>query len=139
MFKVLLITHGKLCLGMLDTIKIFTSHIEHITAIPFYIEEEGWDADAALHEYIEAIQEEDIVLVFTDILWGSINQKMMVQLGKKLNVHIVTGMNLPVILELISCNPDEIDHSMIALRTKGCQESIVYMKEYQFEFQDEDE
>lgn len=138
MVKVLLMSHGNLCRGMLDTLQIFVSDVSHITAIPFYTQEELNPLEE-LEAYAKTIQENDLVLIFTDILWGSVNQKVMVELGSKDNVHVITGFNLPVILEIISAGEENLTHDSITQRVQQCRESIVYMKDYNIEFQDGDE
>ena len=35
MYKILLTTHGNMCTGMLDTIKLIIPSIENVTVIPF--------------------------------------------------------------------------------------------------------
>ena len=139
MIKILLTTHGSLCRGMLETLKIFAAEPGCVQAIPYYIQEEGWDADAEMAKFISGIQDDDTVLVFTDILWGSVNQKMVVELGNRENVHIITGLNLPLVLELISTSEDELTEENIAQKVQDCQQSIVYMKRYEISYADGDE
>lgn len=139
MFKILLASHGTLCCGMLDTIKIFTAETNHIQAIPFYTQEEGYDAEAALDQYMAAVLPSDQVVIFTDILWGSVNQKLLNLVQGKQNIHLITGLNLPIILEIITINPEEITPQLIQEKVTSCQESIVYMNNYTIDFAAEDE
>lgn len=137
MFKVLLASHGRLCEGMLDTLKIFVSDVDSITAIPYYVE--GVDSEAAFTSFKASIKENDKVLVFTDIMMGSVNQNIVVQLQAYSNVHIVSGFNLPMVLELIACHPDDIESECIAQKVSTCASSMVYMNTYQVNYQDGDE
>lgn len=128
MLKVLLLSHGRLCEGMLDTLSMFQPSVEHITAIPFYVN--GVDSDAALQEYLHAIQKEDTVLIFTDILMGSVNQNIMVACENKTNVHVVSGYNLPVVLELLTCDSKNLTSQWIEEKVTACKDSIVSMDSY---------
>ena len=90
MFKIALASHGSLCRGMLETAKLFTQDVSFIQIFPFYEENPESDAEAQLDAWIEDIHEEDVVVMLTDILWGSVNQKIMMKLQNRTNVHIVT-------------------------------------------------
>ena len=139
MYKILLTTHGKLCCGMLETLKFFSEKTEHISVIPFYTHEEDFDEQKALDDYISQIREDDIVVIITDICWGSVNQTVYTKVNDMKNVHLISGMNLPLMLELITMNEDEINEQTITRKVNDCQGSIVYMRNYKIEFNDEDE
>ena len=139
MFKILLTTHGELCEGMLKTAKIFTEDVSHIKAIPFYGEDDTYDPNAELEQFISELQAEDVVIVLTDILWGSVNQKIFLNLNNKENVHIITGLNLPLLLEMITLDAEQVSQAVISEKVKSCKESMVYMREYTIVDNDEDE
>ena len=105
MFKIALASHGSLCRGMRETAKLFTQDVSFIQIFPFYEENPESDVEAQLDAWIEDIHEEDVVVMLTDILWGSVNQKIMLKLQNRTNVHIVTGLNLPLLLEMITMEP----------------------------------
>lgn len=137
MFKILLLSHGKMCEGILDTLKIFTPKTDNITAIPFYVE--GIDSEEMFTRYVEDIQTEDLVIACSDIMWGSVNQQAMVQLSTRENVHLISGMNLPILLELIACNPDEVTESLLSEKVESCKEALVYMRNVKIDFNENDE
>ena len=139
MLKILLASHGNLCLGMLETLRLFTQDTRHIQAIPFYTEEPGRNPQAELDDFIRSLQETDIAIVLTDILWGSVNQQLMMKLNDKPQVHLITGLNLPLLLELITMNPKTINQETIAEKVNACRESIDYMRQYTIENLDGDE
>ena len=105
MFKIALASHGSLCRGMRETARLFTQDVSFIQIFPFYEENPESDAEAQLDAWIQDIHEEDVVVMLTDILWGSVNQKIMLKLQNRTNVHIVTGLNLPLLLEMITMEP----------------------------------
>lgn len=139
MFKILLTTHGDLCRGMLETAKIFTENVENITAIPFYTQEDGYNAESEFQKYIQEICVDDVVIILTDILWGSVNQKVYLKLNEAKNIHIVTGLNLPLLLEIITLNPEDITQELISEKVNSCRDSIIYMREYVIKNNDDDE
>ncbi len=55
------------------------------------------------------------------------------------NVHIVTGLNLPLLLEMITMEPQSVTPELISEKVKSCRDSIAFMREVTVEFQDGDE
>jgi len=139
MYKILLATHGDMCVGMLETAKIFSNDVSNVTAIPFYSENKEFNPDDELDTFIQNIKEEDMVVVLSDILWGSVNQKLYLGLNDKANVHVITGLNLPLLLEFLTINPSDITQSLVSSKVASCRESIIYMKEYQIMTNENDE
>lgn len=139
MLKIALASHGSLCRGMLETAKLFTQDVSFIRIFPFYEEDPEFDAEAQLDAWIQDIQKEDVVIVLTDILWGSVNQKIMLKLQSRDNVHIVTGLNLPLLLEMITLDPQSVTSQLISEKAKSCRDSIAAMRDVAVEFQDGDE
>ena len=139
MVNVILMSHGRLCEGMLDTLKIFTADPHRIQTLPLYTEDAAEDPEQALKSMLSQIGDQETTLIFTDILWGSVNQKVWVLAGEAQNIHIITGMNLPVILELITINPEELSAEVIAERVHQCRPSLEVMREVRIDFNNEDE
>ena len=139
MLKILLASHGNLCLGMLETLQLFTQETRHLQAIPFYTEDPERNPAAAVEDFIRRLQETDTAIVLTDILWGSVNQQLMMKLNDKPQVHLITGLNLPLLLELVTMNPESINPETIAEKVNACRDSIVYMHQYAIENLDGDE
>ncbi len=126
--KVLLLSHGRLCEGMLDTLSIFSTKLDSVSAIPFYVD--GINSEELLQEFIQRIEDEKVI-IFTDILWGSVNQKVYALGKEKENVHIISGFNLPILLEIISSNENDLDYQSISEKVQLCKESIVYMRDFE--------
>ena len=139
MLKILLVSHGDLCLGIRDTAKLFANDLSNIEAIPFYSESYDKDPEVELNNYLENVKEDDKVIIISDILWGSVNQKLMIKCPDKDNIHVVTGLNLPLLLELMTLTEKDATQEEISLRVNRCKESIVYMREYNVVHNDGDE
>lgn len=139
MYKLLLLSHGNMCLGMKDTLSIFTSNLENIAAIPFFTPD--IDGASELDKFAAAVAPEDTVIVLTDILSGSVNQQALLKFQGKDNVHIVTGMNLPLALELMTC-PSDTDHlekSYLSGIVNQCRDSIALVEGASYSLFDGDE
>lgn len=97
--RIVIATHGRLAAGYKDSIEMICGTEENITYMCFYTE--GFDGDAELKKYMEAVREDDEVIVFTDMQAGSVNQKFFPFLANK-NLHLITGINLPLVLEIVT-------------------------------------
>ena len=71
----------------------------------------------------------------TDVFKGSVNNEFMNYTNRK-DVHVVAGMNLSLLLELV-VNQDEDTDVMLREAIKTAQETIVYCND-KADVQDED-
>lgn len=136
MNRFLFCSHGRMAEGMLDTLKIFSLYNpESMQAIAFYTE--SMDGEAMLKKAMAQISPEDQVVIFTDVLFGSVNQLVMQLYQNSANVHIVSGMNLMIVLELTAA--DQLTETLIAEKCESARSSIVYTKTLRHKPQEEDE
>lgn len=95
--KVLIATHGMMASGVVNTLSLFTdcNDIRYLNA---YVDES--DYTQQIVDFINQIDETETAIIFTDIIGGSVNQKVVAMNHRK-NVKIITGFNLALILEII--------------------------------------
>ena len=98
MKKILIATHGNLAPGAKSTLEFLVGNIVDITCIDAYVDPDENLIDI-LENYFSKIDADDEVIVFTDIKGGSVNQKI-IQYTMKPNIFLITGFNLPILLEL---------------------------------------
>lgn len=98
MKRIVITTHGRLCEGLLDTLSMFTSDLERVSAISL--------TTAGMDDYEQRLRElldsyaDDELLVLVDILGGSPFQTVMrYKLEQNANIEIVHGVNFPMCLE----------------------------------------
>ena len=99
MKKILIATHGTLASGAKSTIELLVGNMADITCINAYVEG-GEDVPESIAKFFDSVKPGEEVFVFTDILGGSVNQKITAY-AAKLNVFIIAGFNLPVILTVL--------------------------------------
>ena len=95
--KVLIATHGMMASGVVNSLSLFTdcNDIRYLNA---YVDES--DYTQQIVDFINQIDETETAIIFTDIIGGSVNQKVVAMNHRK-NVKIITGFNLALILEII--------------------------------------
>lgn len=112
MRKVLIATHGKLANGIRSALELFLGNQEELDTINAFTEGEEEDFTQSIDRFLAKVGEEDQALIFTDILGGSVNQKVVERAFEKSNVFIVTNINLPTIISLL-VNEDKMTEEMI--------------------------
>lgn len=102
MKKILIASHGTLAEGFKHTLEILGIENDNINFMNFYCGKIWTDADVC--KYFENLLEDEQLFVFTDIQFGSINQLFMKTAAKypNKNVIILTGINLPLLLEVVT-------------------------------------
>lgn len=102
MAKIILASHGGLSKGMLDTVKMIIGDmadgIETYSLLP------GANADDFANELKAKIEADtDDYILVCDVLGGSVCNSL-VQLTVNERVTVLTGMNLPLVIELAAVN-----------------------------------
>jgi len=99
MKKLVLAAHGYMARGMKSSLEIIHGSVEDIIAINAFTDDcpNLEDAvDALLAQYSD-----DELVVLTDVFFGGVNQVFMrARMKKERNFPLITGMNLPMAMEL---------------------------------------
>ncbi|MEZ0117609.1 PTS sugar transporter subunit IIA [Heyndrickxia coagulans] len=137
MRKILIASHHKMAEGMKDTLNYITGGQGDVHALSAYL------TNTPVREEIEALlkdtKDEDEVLVFTDLLGGSVNQAFFPYTSRP-HFHVITGMNLPVILSLLLKSEDSyLTAEEIQSALHDAKEQLMYVNEYVANLPEEDE
>ena len=98
MKQILIATHGKMASGIRYTAELIVGKMAEITTIDAYVTPED-NVEKKFEEYF-AQHENDRIFVFTDLMGGSVNQKLL-GYSQKENVTLITGTNLPVLMQVV--------------------------------------
>ncbi|WP_416325615.1 PTS sugar transporter subunit IIA [[Eubacterium] hominis] len=134
-------SHHKLAFGLKDTVQFlnnYSSAANQIYDINAYVDDKETDISDQVEQLFASFSKEDEVIVLTDMLGGSVNQKFIPYLSDK--THIITGMNLALAMSLILLPQDiEITSNMIADIVEDCKQQVIYVNQVQVETDEEDE
>ena len=120
--KFIIATHGYLADGYVSSIRVLTKK-DNIHAVNAYVDDQ--DAEGQLKTLISSFDAHEDIIIFTDLMSGSITQVVSPYL-KQRNVHCITGINLPLILEFVlSTSP--IDDAYIASTIQEAQRQMLYV------------
>ena len=103
MKQILIATHGKMASGIRYTAELIVGKMDEITTIDAYVTPED-NVEKRFEEYF-AQHENDRIFVFTDLMGGSVNQKLL-GYSQKENVTLITGTNLPVLMQVMMADDD---------------------------------
>ena len=106
MKQILIATHGKMASGIRYTAELIVGKSDEITTIDAYVTPED-NVEAQFEQYFKEHEGERII-VFTDLMGGSVNQKLM-GYAQSENVTLITGTNLPVLMQVMLADEDVDD------------------------------
>ncbi len=128
MIGIILITHGELSDELLKTSKLIMGEQANVHAVSFTAKESLETLKQKTTEAIEQYKDSGC-LILTDIMGGSATN-VCVDLLKQEKIQIVTGVNLPMLLEAIGYR----ESSTLEALAKKVQESgirsIINLKEF---------
>ncbi|HMH22187.1 MAG TPA: hypothetical protein VK563_10435 [Puia sp.] len=123
--KFLIATHGHFAKGVKSSLDIILGQTENIFLIEAYVDGNK-DIEAEIAAVLKNTGEADELIIFTDLLGGSItNQVLRVTQGR--NVHVVSGFNLPLLIEVIMADPDMPVDEVIGSAIANAKEQLVYV------------
>lgn len=123
MIQIILASHGDLAKGMKDTLGMIIGDVSMVEAFSSYRNEE-----VNVREIVEKIVREKYIeadiFIFTDILGGSVNTEMMSLIKEYPKIHVISGMNLPIIIS-VATQANEISESLLQQIIEESQQGIV--------------
>ncbi len=126
MRKFLIATHGTLASGIQNALRIITGEIERVTVIDAFAGPEN-PVDQ-IQIYFDQLNDQDEVIILTDLPGGSVNQ-MLIRYVKRPQTHLVSGVNLSLVLALI-LDPGEMDTcSLIRQAIPEARQQMLYINE----------
>lgn len=126
MRKIILASHGLLAEGMKNSIELISG--KHTNLYAFRLKEGG--SPKAIIEKINNVMEEDEIsqyIVITDFPGGSVNTAMM-ELIKKENVYLISGMNLILCLEILLASEESQIEIIIEEALMNARNTLTNMK-----------
>jgi len=125
MRKYLIAAHGTLASGIRSSLEIIIGSLENIFIIDAYVGEyQSLEDEIAL--VLSHIKDDDDFIVFTDLMGGSVTNQILQHALKK-NVYIISGFNLPLLLDILLADPATPVNEVIETGIKTAKDQIVYI------------
>lgn len=100
--KIILVSHGKLAKGMKNTVEMIAGNQDNLEAYEAY--KNGTSDDSFIGDIKNSLDKvgDERAVIITDVLGGSVNNEMTQLLKDHQNLTVLTGMNLPLVITLIT-------------------------------------
>lgn len=131
MRRYIVASHGKFAYGVVDTLKILLGEQENIEYICAYSEQANESIGEKVKEIVDNIKNNEEVVVLTDLLGGSITNEFAKYMNE--NIHIVAGINVLFIIEIILGNKDTPVNQLIDTSLDRAKNGMVYLNNYKSE------
>ena len=125
MRKFLIASHGTLASGIKSSLDIIIGPMENVYLIGAYTGENKSIEDD-LAEVLKQVSNEDELIVFTDLMGGSVTNQVL-QYALKENVYIVSGFNLPLLLDILLSDPETPVDEVIETGISNAKDQIVFV------------
>lgn len=127
--KFLIVSHGALASGFRSALELITGAVGNVIILQAYLEE-NVPVEEDLARLLQGAGAMEEWVVFTDLLGGSItNQviRVMADLPGRDAVHIVAGVNLPLVIEVVLGDPETPVATLLNEAVGRAREQLVYV------------
>ncbi len=125
MRKFLIATHGSFADGIRSSLEIIMGTLDNVFLIQAYTGENK-SLREDLDKVLEQINKDDELIVFTDLIGGSVTNQV-IQYALKENVFIVAGFNLPLLLDILLADPETPVNKVIETGISNAKDQIVFV------------
>lgn len=136
MRKYLIAAHGTFSSGLKSALDIIIGKMENVFIIDAYVNENK-TIEEELGVVLENIQSDDELIVFSDLMGGSITNQI-VRFARTANVHVVSGSNLPVVIDIMLASTDAPVGDVIEEAISNAREQLVYVNKVMNNAKDND-
>ena len=125
MRKFLIATHGTFAKGVKSSLDIIIGPAENIFLIEAYVTENK-SIENEILAVLQKVTADDELIVFSDLLGGSITNQVL-RTALKENVHVISGFNLPLLIDVILADTDEPVITVIETAISNAKDQMVYV------------
>jgi fructoselysine/glucoselysine PTS system EIIA component len=125
MRKYLIATHGTFAKGIHSSLEIIMGTPENVFLLQAYTGENK-SIKEELDTVLEKISKEDELIVFTDLMGGSVTNQIL-QYALKKNVYIISGFNLPLLLDILLADQEIPVNEVIETGINNAKDQIVFV------------
>ncbi|WP_294603140.1 PTS sugar transporter subunit IIA [uncultured Lactobacillus sp.] len=135
--KIILVSHGKLAKGMKNTVEMIAGNQDNLEAYEAY--KNGTSDDSFIGDIKNSLDKvgDERAVIITDVLGGSVNNEMTQLLKDHQNLTVLTGMNLPLVITLITTADSGLTQESIEEAINEGQKGVLSINKLMTEDDDE--
>lgn len=123
--KFLIATHGTFAAGVKSSLDLIIGVVQHVFLIQAYVDDTV-SVETQIKEVMDQVSDNDELVVFCDILGGSITNQML-QHALRPNVYIISGFNLPLLIEVLMADAETPVEEVITSAIDNAKEQMTYV------------
>lgn len=134
---IVIASHSTLAQGMANALKFFEGDDLKLTVLSAYVDNKP--IEGQIEEIFNRFDDNDEVIVLTDLLGGSVNQKFFPYINRP-HTHVITGMNLSLAMA-ITMEPINgyLNAEKIQSIVSDAQNQVKYVNELTMDADEDDE
>ena len=125
--KFLIATHGSFAQGIKSSLELILGPTENIYIIGAYLDG-NTSIEAELDQLLQHREVTDEWVIFSDLLGGSITNQIL-RHGIRQNAHIISGFNLPLLIEIVMAGMDRSLPEIIGEALAAARLQMVYVND----------
>ena len=135
--KIILVSHGKLAKGMKNTVEMIAGNQDNLEAYEAY--KNGTSDDSFIGDIKNSLDKvgDEKAVIITDVLGGSVNNEMTQLLKDHQNLTVLTGMNLPLVITLVTTADSGLTQESIEEAINEGQKGVLSINKLMTEDDDE--
>lgn len=106
LIHIIVISHGNFCEALLNSMQMISGEQQYIEAVPLLPEDSPETYRERLQKILEKHNGKDGILILSDIIGGT-PFNSAVYLAQSFKIGLVTGMNMPMLLNLVLNRTEE--------------------------------
>ncbi|SRR5690554_3505400 len=124
MVGLLIVTHGKMASGLLNAVEMIIGKHDNVAALELSEQDQVEAFKQRIEQALDDVQGDDGVIIFVDMLGATpFNLSARVALERD-NVEVITGVNLPLLLEIIMQREHASFKQLVAMAQEVGADSI---------------
>ena len=127
--KFLIVSHGAFAGGLRSALELITGAVGDVHVLQAYLEENK-PVEEELAGLLGGVAAGEEWVVFTDLLGGSITNQVLrvaAELPEGGCIHVVAGVNLPLVIEVVLADPELPVAEMLAEVVGRARDQLVYV------------
>lgn len=124
-----IVSHGQLGEEMIHTAEMIVGKIANITAISIDVTTDVESSREQIRQAIQSVNDGVGVVIFTD-MFGGTPSNISLSFLDEANVEVITGVNLAMLLQLLTLSTEEPFQDTVRLLKQRGQENIHIASEF---------
>lgn len=122
--RLLIATHSTFAEGIKNAMELVTGSQDRVCTLCAYTDDMS-EVETPVKKIMDELGPDEELIIATDIFGGSVNNEFMKYLKRK-QIHLVAGVNLPLLFELITSLDTQDTQKAVENAVRNSREQIRY-------------